>query len=326
MVSPCRIELESPLSAGLAVIGSAAVHDPEIFGDEQRFTHDDPRLAMRRRLERGIDGLTQQAEQIAHPQAALVGLVDEAMDLIEGRHHIEVQDGKREDLAGPPQPAVNEQVDGERQDHQVEKPLVDRLAGAEERHLEVMTQLFGASVLGDPLDSLGLLAVGIGRPDVVDARRAARRPCRRFALDCASRSSRMPFWVMSCQIVRPSETGITPAIASAILGCLASVADSANAPIKQRRHEIQEADPQESNHAVHTPRDSPVQCPNLILRQHGEVDLQQVRDNADRHVAVDACASVLDEKPAQHIHHFTHEVSATDDAQIHGGDVSELGL
>ena len=42
----------------------------------------------------------------------------------------------------------------------------------------------------------------------------------------------MPFCVMSCQIVRPSETGITPAIASAILGCFASVAASAKAPIK----------------------------------------------------------------------------------------------
>ena len=103
----------------------------------------------------------------------------------------------------------------------------------------------------------------------------------------------MPFCVMSCQIVRPSETGITPAIASAILGCFASVADSAKAPINKRRHEIQEADPQEPNHAVHAPRDSPVQCPDLILRQHGEVDLQQVRYNAHIHVAVDACARVL---------------------------------
>ena len=59
---------------------------------------------------------------------------------------------------------MNEQVDGERQDHEVEKPLVDRLAGAEERHLEVMPQLFGTPVLGYPLDPLGLLPVGVGRP------------------------------------------------------------------------------------------------------------------------------------------------------------------
>ena len=101
IVSPCRIELESPLSAGLALSVGAAVLDPEIFGDEQRFTHDEPRLAMRRRLERAIDGLSQEAEQVADPQAALVCFVDEAMDLIQGRHHIEVQDGKREDLSGP---------------------------------------------------------------------------------------------------------------------------------------------------------------------------------------------------------------------------------
>ena len=51
-----------------------------------------------------------------------------------------------------------------------------------------------------------------------------------------------------------------------------------------------------------------------------------MRNNADRHISVDACTRVFNEKPTQYIHHFTHEVSATDDGQIHGGDVSELGL
>ena len=95
-------------------------------------------------------------------------LVDEAMDLVQGRHHVQVQDGKREDFAGPDL-AVDEQVDGKREDDEVEEALVDCLAGAEERHLEVMPKLLGTPVLGGPLDALDFLAVGVGGPDIVDA-------------------------------------------------------------------------------------------------------------------------------------------------------------
>ena len=140
----------------------------------------------------------------------------------------------------------------------------------------------------------------------------------------ASRSSRIPFWVMSCQIVKPSDTGITPAIASAILGCFASVADSAKVPTSRAGTKSRKPTRKNRTRPSTPARDSPVKRADLVLRQDGKVDLQQVRNNANRHISVDACTRVFDQKPAQHIHHFTHEVSATDDGQIHGGDVRQM--
>ena len=84
----------------------------------------------------------------------------------------------------------------------------------------------------------------------------------------------------------------------------------------QRRHEIEEADPQEPNQSIDSSRDSPVQRAHLILSQHGKVDLQQMGNDPNRHISVDPCTRVFDQKPAQYIHHFTHEVSATDGGQI----------
>ena len=62
---------------------------------------------------------------------------------------------------------MHEQVNGGGEHHQMEEAFVDRLAGAKERHLEVMSQLPGAPVLGDPLDPLDLAPVHVGRPDVI---------------------------------------------------------------------------------------------------------------------------------------------------------------
>ena len=65
----------------------------------------------------------------------------------------------------------------------------------------------------------------------------------------------------SCQIVRASETGITPAIASATLGCFDSAAVRAKLAGQERRDEVEEADPEEPDEPVHAPGDPAVQAP-----------------------------------------------------------------
>ena len=65
---------------------------------------------------------------------------------------------------------VNEQIDGEGQDQDVEESLVECLAAAEERHLEVVPDLLGPLPLGRPRHAADLLAMGIGGPHVIDAR------------------------------------------------------------------------------------------------------------------------------------------------------------
>ena len=222
-----------------------------------------------------------------------MGFVDEAMDLIQRRHHVQVQDRKREDFAGPTQPAVNEKVNGECQDHDMEKPLVDRLAGTEERHLEVVTQLLGAPVLGYTLDPLGLLSMGVGRPDIVDP--AELLDDR--AVDSLSTVQQVESNAFLGDELPDSQAerhGDHSRHRQRDLGLLGQCRRQREGPHQKRRHEIQEPDSQESHHAVHTPRDSPVERSNLILRQHGEVDRQEVRYHPDRHVSVNPCTRVLD--------------------------------
>jgi hypothetical protein len=75
-------------------------------------------------------------------------------------------------------------------------------------------------------------------------------------------------------------------MATATHGCLDKAAESAKAPVGQDR----------------------------------EVDLHQVPDQSDAHVAVDARAGVLDQVPPKHVHRLTHQVGQTDHRQIAGGD------
>jgi hypothetical protein len=50
-----------------------------------------------------------------------------------------------------------------------------------------------------------------------------------------------------------------------------------------------------------------------------------VRDDADRHVAVDARAGVLDQVAAQDVDGLAHQVDATDEAQEEQGRVEQRG-
>ena len=76
-----------------------------------------------------------------------------APDRLPERRHRALHAGVDEErkpvaLAGL-EPAMDEKVDGESEDQHMEESLVDRLAGAEQRHLEVMPQLLAAQILGD---------------------------------------------------------------------------------------------------------------------------------------------------------------------------------
>ena len=86
-----------------------------------------------------------------------------------GAHHVQVEHGERQDVAVA-DAAVDEEVDGEGEDQEVEEALVEGLAAAEERHLEVVPDLLGPLPLGRPRHAADLPAVGVGGPDVVDAR------------------------------------------------------------------------------------------------------------------------------------------------------------
>ena len=83
IVSPCRIVRLSAIEGPLEPAVARLVVDPQPLGDEQRHRPSMPRLASVDRPERAVDRLVEEPEQVADPQAALVRLVDEAMDLIE---------------------------------------------------------------------------------------------------------------------------------------------------------------------------------------------------------------------------------------------------
>ena len=84
IVSPWRIVIETPSSAGLACRRRVAVRRRS-RSSATKTGSPTPRLGLAGlgRLERAVDRLAQQLDQVAHPQAALVGLVDEPVDLVQ---------------------------------------------------------------------------------------------------------------------------------------------------------------------------------------------------------------------------------------------------
>ena len=66
---------------------------------EDRLSHDEAGLAGLGRLERAVHGFSQQLDQIADAQAALVGLVDESVNFVQGAHDVQVEHGERKDIA-----------------------------------------------------------------------------------------------------------------------------------------------------------------------------------------------------------------------------------
>ena len=130
------------------------------------------------------------------------------------------------------------------------------------------------------------------------------------------RSSRIPFWVMSCQIVSESETGMTPTIASATHGCLESAAQEGEGTGEEGRDEVEEADPEKPDEPVRTASDPSVQGPDLVLGQDREIHLHEVGDKPNAHILVDARAGVLDEVSAEHVHRLAHQVSQADQPQV----------
>src|SRR5262245_61870006 len=97
-----------------------------------------------------------------------MGLVDEAVDLVERRHHVQEQDGKRQDVSVL-DPAMHEQVDSEGNHEQVEETLIERLPAAEQRHLEVVPDLLDPALLGGFGHAANLLGVCVRSADVVES-------------------------------------------------------------------------------------------------------------------------------------------------------------
>src|SRR5262249_33733301 len=85
--------------------------DPQIVGDEQGLAEREPRLLGLSYLERVIDRQCQQAQKLTRPDAALMRLIDETVNLIQRRHHTEIQHRERQNITGP-YLALDEQEDG----------------------------------------------------------------------------------------------------------------------------------------------------------------------------------------------------------------------
>ena len=102
-------------------------------------------------------------------------------------------------------------------------------------------------------------------------------------------------------------------------GCLQTAAIRANSAGQQGGEEVEEADAQEADEAVHAAKDAAVQGADLLLVKRRQVDLHQVRDDADAHVAVDARAGVLDQVAAQDVEALAQQVKPGDEAEEPGG-------
>ena len=96
------------------------------------------------------------------------------------------------------------------------------------------------------------------------------------------RSSRMPFWVMSCQIVSESETGTTPSHRQRDPGLLGERGGKREHAGQQGGHEVEEADPEEPDEPVRAAVDPPVEGPDLVLGQDRQVHLHEVADRDGR--------------------------------------------
>src|SRR5262249_20343492 len=117
-------------------------------------------------LERDVGRRFEDLEQGAHPETALMRLVDEAVDLVQRRHHVQKENRQSKDFTIR-NPSADEQVNSASDDNKMEEAFVQRLAAAEERHLKVMPQLGCAAAFGGLRDSPDFLLVSIGGTYVV---------------------------------------------------------------------------------------------------------------------------------------------------------------
>ena len=131
MVSPCRIELESPLRAGFSESSAPRYSTLKslVTNSGSPTTTRGSRCSVDSK-ERSI-GSARSASR--SPTLRLLSCASSMKRWISFRGAItfKYKNGKGEDFSGP-ELAVNKQVNGKRQDHEMEKPLVDRLARAEE--------------------------------------------------------------------------------------------------------------------------------------------------------------------------------------------------
>ena len=251
-------------------------------------------------------------------------LVDEAMDLVQGGHHLEEQHREGEDVAVG-DPAAHEQVDGAGDDDQVEESLIERLAAAEQRHLEVVPELGRPPPLGRLLDPPDLQLVRVGGADVVETRKLLddRSIHRLPAPEQAEPDPLLRHELPDRQAERERDH---PGHGQRHLGLPRQRRRQGEAPGDERRDEVEEADPEEPDHPFDAPGDPPVQGPHLLLGQDRKVGLHQVRDQPDAHVPIDPGADVLDQVTPQDVHDLADQVRRAHDRQIERGGPKQRRL
>src|SRR5437763_158381 len=95
----------------------------------------------------------------------LAAPVDDPVDLVEGRHDIQKQDRKREYVAIA-DGAMQSEVGGDSQEHNMEKALVEGFAAAEQRHGEMMAHFPEAALFHGAAQAAHFLVQGVGHADV----------------------------------------------------------------------------------------------------------------------------------------------------------------
>ena len=131
-----------------------------------------------------------------------------------------------------------------------------------------------------------------------------------------SMSSRIPFWVINCQIVSESEIGTTPTIASATHGCFERAAERANAPVKRAGTKSRKLIRRNLTNPSALRLMRPYKAPTWSWARIERSTFMRWAIEANAHVLVDARASVLDEISAEHVHGLAYQVSQADQAQV----------
>ena len=243
-----------------------------------------------------------------------MSLVDEAVNLVQGAHHVQVEDGECEDIADFDL-AMNEHVDGAGEDENVEEALVERLAATEKRHLEVMADFLGSLPLGRPRDAADLLAMCVGGSHVVDSREqlddgAVHHLARPHQVEPDSfLGDELPDRQRERNRHDPDHHQRDPGL----LGQSRGEGEDAG---EEGGDEIQEADPEKPDEPIRTAVDPSVQGSHLVLGQDREIHLHEVGDKPNAHILVDARTGILDQVPAEHVHGLAHQVSQAEQSQV----------
>ena len=199
----------------------------------------------------------------------------------------------------------------------MEEPLVERLAAAEQRHLEVVADLLAPAAARPSGRRGGSPGDGCWRPGRSRCPPSCSTTVPSIASRVRSRSSRIPFWVMSCQIVSAERDRDHPGHRQRDPGLLARAPRSGrSAPVRRAGTKSRKLIRRNRTNPSTLRVIRPYRAPTWSWASDREVHLHQVGDQADAHVLVDARAGVLDQVAAEHVHGLADQVSQADQAQV----------